>query len=462
MHIGEIHIFEKKGRKLLLDVNAAAFYGIDDVTEGTLNALSSPEDESALKKLQDKYGNEAVNQTIRQLRELGILSDKPEITRPLLPLEDCAVNDLALNVSHHCNLRCRYCYGDAGHYGGPAAQMTEKVGRAAVDFLLRESREEKKCHLLFFGGEPLLNFDLIRRLVPYALNEGEKSGKQVVFTVVTNGTLFSDEILDFFDQYRVWVEVSIDGPKDVHDALRVYADGHGSYDDIIPGVKKLMARRPGLVPARATVTHINPAFMETVLHLIDLGFGSVDIDVVSGNGGSWSITESDREIIEKEFDRAAEYYLDKVDRKEYFAFSPLTRVLDETFHPRKRRYHCGCGKNYLAVAPSGDIYACHRFVGRADYRMGHVSGTIDLNKRQMFLENSVDNREACRRCWARYFCGGGCNYQAVEATGSIAEPDRERCRLIRHLIELSMMIYSEMHSGNRAILNKIAALTRRP
>jgi uncharacterized protein len=461
MKLAEVHKFKLRGRTVLLDVSSSSLFQIDAVTDQILDSLRAPSDLSDLRGLESKYGPETVEQALADLREVGvILAEEPDIRSRPCP-EECEITNLALNVSHHCNLRCRYCYGDGGSYGGKRQYMDGPIARAAVDLLMRQSGGKSRCSILFFGGEPLMNLDVIGTCLQYGRLKAREQDKRLTFSVVTNGTLLTDEVLDYLDENGVWIEVSMDGTREIHDAMRVFPNGKGSYDAVIPGVNRLVSRRPGIVPARVTVTNQSLEFMDAVLHLLSLGFGSVAIDLVSGNDEEWSLDSDDLRVIEREYRKAAEYLLQKLKRGERFELSSLTEIIEAMLLPEKRHYHCGCGKSYIAVSPTGDIYACHRFVGDDRFLMGNVRDGLDKHVQRRFLRNNVDSREACRTCWARYFCGGGCNYQAVLATGDISAPDSSRCSIIKRTIELCMMIYCEVRRDNRPVLDRAAELVKR-
>jgi uncharacterized protein len=335
--------------------------------------------------------------------------------------------------------------------------MPLETALAGVDFLFRESGTQKEVSVIFFGGEPLLEMELMERVVPYIREKEGETSKKASLSLSTNGLLLTRETVDFLVKNRIGCQVSLDGPPEIHDRNRIFPDGRGSYEQVLSGVKRLLARRKGKAPVRATVSHGRVNIPAAVEHLLSLGFGSVHTEPSIGGPGETAITHEDVEAIREQHEILARFLVRRVREDRYFNFTNLVRHIRQTRLVRERLAHyCGAGRTYLALAQDGGFYPCHRFVGMEDYRMGGLREGPDWRLQKRILDLTVDERPVCRACWARYLCGGGCWKHAVDRNGDLAVPDEEvSCQIIRHSIECAMAINSELGVGDEEILSHL-------
>lgn len=470
--MGEVHAFERLGKKIVFNVETLFFYEADPVT---FDLISSPVrgDLTGLEPLIGRHGLHSVRNAVERLRAerfIRATTSSPRVRalpRPRRP------RSLELMVTHRCNLRCRYCYGsngssdwaDASHlYGDDGGDMSFETAARAVDWLIGVSGGQNKLNLVFFGGEPLLVFPLIRRIVEHADGRGRATDKSFSYSLSTNGLGLTEEVVDFLEQYRIGCQVSIDGPPSVHDRWRVAADGRGSYDRAIEGIRRLIARRPGRVPARATFSHDSVHLPEVVSHLFELGFGSVHVEPALGLDPGSCISEADLKTVEVQNEQLAALLIDRVRMNRIFHYTNLVRNVRQTRVVRNRRqHHCGAGRTYLAVSRDGSIFPCHRFVGLEDYRMGHVDEGLRFEAVERFHGRTVDRRPGCAKCWARYLCGGGCWKHAHDTHGNLDRPDEDRsCRIQKHLIECAMAVNTELRVQDAEILADAAETSVEP
>jgi uncharacterized protein len=327
-----------------------------------------------------------------------------------------------------------------------------------VDFLFEASGRLKDLSVIFFGGEPFLELDLMERAVEHVRKKEAETGKKAALSLSTNALLLRDDrVIDFLTRYQVGCQVSIDGPPEVQDRSRCLPDGSGSYAAILPGVKKLIARRPGRVPARATVCRGGVDLPAVVGHLLDLGFGSIHLEPARGSSGDLMVTPDDLEAMKRQNEALALFLVKNIRNNRVFNYSNLVKYIRQTRVVRERLAHyCGAGRTYFALSQDGAFYPCHRFVGLEDYRMGDLDAGLDLTLQRRILDLTVDNRPGCRECWARYLCGGGCWKHAVDAHGRLEMPDTEvSCVLIRHQIECAMAVNSELRVEDKDILSEL-------
>ncbi len=465
--LAEVHAFERLGRHVLFDVASMAFWEVSPIVHDVVRALAEDGDRD-LRGLAGRYRRRDLAVALARLRQAGLLDGpSPRPSRRSPPAPTPPVRTLELMVTHGCNLRCRYCYGadprpgweSAPHlFGSRASAMPWEVARAGVDFLLAASGRHRDLGLVFFGGEPLLELALIRRVTEYVRERETATAKRVQLSLSTNGTLLDAEAVDFLVANRVGCQVSIDGPAAVQDTNRASADGRGSYATLLPGVRRLIAARPGRVPARVTVASGPVDVPAIVDHLLGLGFGSVHVEPALGGCGAASLGEAEIAGLERQTERVAEKLIGSVFGDRVFDFTNLvrfvrsTRVVEERLH-----HHCGAGRGYLALSRDGAFYPCHRFVGMDEYRLGDLAHGLAESPRRRFTELTVEARPGCSACWARHLCGGGCWKHAVDATGGLERPDeRASCRLIRHQIECAMSINAALAVDDHAILGSAA------
>ena len=466
--LSEHHLFERFGKTILFNVATMLFYEITPVAAGILACVSANPDADPRRALKGKFSRAEIKSAIRSLEAEGFLRKEgspPPETPPALT-KRWGIRHLELMITHGCNMACRYCYGsdgttgDAGSahlYGSPLAGMAYETAVKGIDFLFHESGPRKEVSVIFFGGEPLLEFPLIERIVPYIRDKERETGKKADISLSSNGLLLDRKIVDFLAAQKIGCQISIDGPPEAHDRLRSLRDGSPSYEAVMIGVSHLMAARRGKVPARATLSRGATDALSVVEHLLSLGFGSVHLEPAIGRSGETAITSADVEAIKRQEEALALFLVKRVRENRYFNYSNLVKYIRQTRVVRERlAYYCGAARTYFALSRDGAFYPCHRFVGMEEYRMGDVDSGLDTRLRDRILGLTVDQRPYCRECWARYFCGGGCWKHAVDMSGTLEEPDHDlSCEITRHRIECALAINSELRVEDKDILSDL-------
>ncbi len=469
-----IHAYRNNGYNIVLDVNSGSVHVVDDVVydlvtiveeklKGRLGTAAAPDDETEVsqelkdslftdisqnKDIVSRYSQDDIKEAIEELLELRAsqvlyTDDVYENYVDDFQNRETVVKALCLNVAHDCNLRCKYCFADEGEYHGRKALMSEEVGKAALDFLVKNSGGRRNLEVDFFGGEPLLNWEVVKKLVEYGRSLEKEHNKNFRFTITTNGTLLNDEILSYVNKEMGNIVLSIDGRKEVNDAMRPRRGGQGSYDDIVPKYQKVAESRHQLrYFVRGTFTHNNLDFSEDVKHLVELGFKQISVEPVVAKPEDWySFKDEDIPVICEEYDKLAKYYIERHKEGKGFNFFHFNIDLEGGPCVAKRLSGCGSGCEYLGVTPWGDLYPCHQFVGNEDFIMGNVFDGITRNDiRDKFKKSNVYSRPECEKCFARYYCSGGCAANAYNFNGDINATYKHGCELQRKRIECAIMI----------------------
>ena len=454
-----IHKYLLNGYNIVLDVNSGAVHVVDDVTSDLLDILDLPiTDDSEgelVEKLQHKYTVEQITeayQDVRELMEMDQLFSEDTYGDYATKMVSGPVKAMCLHIAHDCNLRCKYCFASTGEYGGKRALMSAEVGKKAIDYLLKYSYGRKNLELDFFGGEPTMNFDAVKEVVAYARSKEQEYGKNFRFTITTNGVLLDDEKIDFINREMYNCVLSLDGRKEINDAIRPTVNGKGSYDLIVPKYQKLVEARRKCADnrnqyyVRGTFTKKNLDFTQDVLHLFDLGFDQVSVEpVVSPEYQDYAITEEDLPRIFQEYEALAKTVLQLKKEGKKFNFFHFMIDLDQGPCAIKRLRGCGCGNEYVAVTPEGDVYPCHQFVGMDDWKMGSVlDQSLDLEKKDYFAKTNVYTKEDCKNCWAKFYCSGGCNANSLQYAGDVRKSHRISCELEKKRLECAIMIQAAM------------------
>lgn len=467
LNLAEFHHFRRFGKNIIFNVETMLFYEVSPVVYAIADLLAEEFPPDPIPSLKNDYPQEEIRNAVSTLMQEGFLLAEGRQSPPPRLVKRSGIRHLELMVTHACNLRCRYCYGslaaegwqEAPHlYGADRSGMSLETALKGVDYLLAASGKLQDLSVIFFGGEPLLELPLMERVAAHVRAKEAETGKKVDLSLSTNALLLQDQrVVDFLVHNQVGCQVSIDGPQALHDRSRCLPDGSGSYEAILPGVKNLLAKRPGRVPARATICHGQVDLPAVLEHLLSLGFGSVHLEPARGSSGDLLVTPEDVEAIKRQNETLALYLVRSVRKNRVFNYSNLVKYIRQTRVVRQRLAHyCGAGRTYFALSQDGAFYPCHRFVGLDDYRMGDLDSGLDLNLQRRILDLTVDNRPGCRDCWARYLCGGGCWKHAVDAHGSLETPDLEvSCALIRHQIECAMAINSELRVEDKEILSEL-------
>jgi len=438
------------GLNIVLDVNSGAVHVVDDIVFEILDFYEGKNKNTSeiAKALEGKYSKQSITEAIEEISELEkndmlFSEDIYEDIIPKIEKRNPVVKALCLHIAHDCNLKCRYCFAEEGEYHGKRSLMSFDTGKKAIDFLIKASGTRKNLEVDFFGGEPLMNFDTVKRIVDYARSVEKADNKNFRFTITTNGILLNDDILEYINQNMHNVVLSIDGRKEVNDNMRIRAGGQGSYDSIVPKFKKVAeSRNQKDYYVRGTFTRNNLDFSKDIEHLADLGFKQISVEpVVADEKESYSLRKEDLPVIFEEYERLAKEMLKR--KKDGSDFNFFHFMIDLTGGPcvTKRLVGCGSGSEYLAVTPEGDIYPCHQFVGMERFKMGNVyKGDIDAKIRAEFENRNVYSKPECKKCWAKFYCSGGCVANSFNTHGDFVTPYEIGCELQKKRTECAIMI----------------------
>lgn len=441
-----LHKYEQNGLKIVVDVNSGAVHVVDQLTWDMLDYYPDSVG-NIIEKLGDKYQECNIREAwseISELKKQGLLySDDAYMDKVLKEKRETHTKALCLNIAHDCNIRCGYCFASTGDYHGGRKLMPFSVASKAIDFLLDTSGSRKRLEVDFFGGEPLMNFDVVRETVLYARERQKEYGKRIGFTITTNGTLLNNEISEFINENMDNIVLSIDGRKKVNDRMRKFIDGSGTYDNIMPKIKSLVeSRGDKSYYIRGTFTANNLDFCSDVLHLADEGFKEISIEpVVAEKERGYALKEEHLSRIYQEYDKLADKYIEYNESGKSFRYYHFLMDLDGGPCIYKRVSSCGSGVEYFAVTPDGELYPCHQFVGRQGYLMGDVwKGVTNKELQKKFSENTVYHKEKCRECWARFYCSGGCQANAAAFNNNLKDPYDLECKLQKKRIECAIMV----------------------
>ena len=443
-----VHQYKNNGYDIVLDVNSGAIHVVDDVTYDVIALYEGHTREEIVNSLRERYPETEVEEA---LDEVQMLVDNEELfTKDTyenyimdFKKRPTVVKALCLHIAHDCNLACQYCFAEEGEYHGRRALMSFEVGKKALDFLIANSGNRRNLEVDFFGGEPLMNWQVVKDLVAYGREQEKLHDKKFRFTLTTNGVLLNDEVMEFCNREMGNVVLSIDGRKEVHDKMRPFRKGAGSYDLIVPKFQQFAeSRHQDKYYVRGTFTHYNLDFSEDVLHLADLGFKQISVEpVVAEPKEPYAIREEDLPKLFEEYDKLAVEMIRRHKSGEDFNFFHFIIDLEGGPCVAKRLSGCGSGTEYLAVTPWGDFYPCHQFVGNEKFLLGNVDeGILNTDIRDEFKCCNVYAKEKCRKCFARFYCSGGCAANAYNFSGDICGAYDIGCELQKKRIECAIMI----------------------
>ena len=450
-----VHQYQLNGYNIVLDTCSGSVHVVDEVAYDVIAMYPEHTADEIVAAMMAKYGDreDVTEADLRQciddvasLKESGKLwsPDTYENLAFDFKNRNTVVKALCLHVAHSCNLSCSYCFASQGRYHGDRALMSFEVGKRAMDFLIENSGSRRNLEVDFFGGEPSLNFGTVEKLVEYARSQEEPHNKKFRFTVTTNGVHLTDEMIDFINKEMYNVVLSIDGRKEVNDRMRVRVDGSGSYDRIIPNFKKLVEKRPKNKDwyVRGTYTKYNLDFSNDVMHLYDLGFDQISVEPVMADPSEpYAITEADLPRIFKEYEILSEKIQKIRDEGKFINFFHFMIDLDQGPCAIKRLRGCGSGNEYVSVTPDGDIYPCHQFVGITEFKMGNLyEGTFNEEMKDMFAHAHVYNKPECKKCWAKFYCSGGCNANNYIYAGDIHNAHKLSCQIQKKRLECAIMM----------------------
>lgn len=449
-----IHQYQLNNYNIVLDTCSGSIHIVDPVAYDVISMYPEKSEEEIVSAILKKYEKDNISKNdvleciadIKALQAQGKLYSPDtfaEIAGTFKEKSGDVIKALCLHVAHTCNLNCSYCFASQGKYHGDRALMSFEVGKRALDFLIENSGSRTNLEVDFFGGEPLMNWDVVKELVKYARSQEGPCHKNFRFTLTTNGMLIDDDVIDFANKEMSNVVLSLDGRKEIHDRLRVDYAGNGSYDRIVPKFQELVKSRGGKnYYMRGTFTHANPDFTKDIFHMSDLGFTELSMEpVVASPDDPAALTASDIEIVKGQYEILAKEMLRR--EKEGRPITFYHYMLDLTEGPciYKRISGCGSGTEYMAVTPWGDLYPCHQFVGDEKYKLGDIwNGVTNHSLREQFRSCNAYSRSECNDCWAKFYCSGGCAANAYHASGSIQGTYEPGCELFKKRIECAIMM----------------------
>jgi len=442
-----IHKYCQNGTYMLLDVNSGIMNVIDKMTYDILDVYNGSNRDKVLEKFISIYAQKDIEQVLDELDEL---IKKEMLFAPMcesfevVAEEEPVIKSLCLNIAHDCNLRCKYCFASTGDYDTHKRElMSFDVAKHAVDLLIESTKNKRQhCEIDFFGGEPLMNFDVVKQTISYIREQEMIHDKIFKLSLTTNGMLLDDEKISYLTDNHISLILSLDGRPEVHDRMRPDVGGHGSYKRCAENQVKAAERRNGEeYYVRGTYTKYNLDFTEDVRHMADLGFKGLSMEPVVGDDLSYAITEEDLPEIYSEYDRLTNFYLKRYNEGRPFVYYHFIMDLYRGPCIAKRLRGCGAGHEYMCVVPNGDIYPCHQFVGQDGYVIGNVyAGVTDQKLPKIFRDTHVLNKPTCVKCWAKFFCSGGCHANNIKYGGAIETPYELSCHIQKKRIECAMYI----------------------
>ena len=456
-----IHKYFLNGYYIVLDVNSGAVHVVDklfyDMLDQVEPELPAECPQSVIDAFAKDYSEDAIRETYGEmvaLKENGQLFTEDDYAQFANMMVSSPIKALCLNIAHDCNLRCEYCFAGKGDYCQGRMLMTEEVGKAAIDYLLHYSQGRHNLEVDFFGGEPTINFDVVKKVVEYARSKEKEFDKKFRFTITTNGLILNDDMMDFINREMYNVVCSVDGRKEINDRVRARVDGSGCYDAIIPHFQELIRRREASgndenwqYYVRGTFTKYNKDFGNDVMHMFDLGFDQISFEpVVADAKQPYALTYEDLPDVFAEYERLSKLIIEnKKSAGKHFNFYHFMIDLDQGPCAIKRLRGCGCGNEYVAITPDGDVYPCHQFAGDAKWKMGNVFDlSINKEMKDNFARATVYHKPKCQECWAKFYCSGGCNANNWQYMGNILDSFDFACEMEKKRLECAIMIQAAL------------------
>ena len=456
-----IHKYFLNGYYIVLDVNSGAVHVVDklfyDMLDQVEPELPAECPQSVIDAFAKDYSEDAIRETYGEmvaLKENGQLFTEDDYAQFANMMVSSPIKALCLNIAHDCNLRCEYCFAGKGDYCQGRMLMTEEVGKAAIDYLLHYSQGRHNLEVDCFGGEPTINFDVVKKVVEYARSKEKEFDKKFRFTITTNGLILNDDMMDFINREMYNVVCSVDGRKEINDRVRARVDGSGCYDAIIPHFQELIRRREASgndenwqYYVRGTFTKYNKDFGNDVMHMFDLGFDQISFEpVVADAKQPYALTYEDLPDVFAEYERLSKLIIEnKKSAGKHFNFYHFMIDLDQGPCAIKRLRGCGCGNEYVAITPDGDVYPCHQFVGHEEWKMGNVFDlSINKEMKDNFARATVYHKSKCQECWAKFYCSGGCNANNWQYMGNILDSFDLACEMEKKRLECAIMIQAAL------------------
>ena len=442
-----IHKYTMYDTNIVLDVSSGAVHVFDDAAYDVVDFYETKTKEQIIEALSQKYDGQAVLDAYDEIAKLeseGLLFSEDVYSDAIKTWErKPVVKALCLHICHDCNLRCKYCFASTGSFGGHRTMMDAETGKKAIDFLIEKSAGRRNLEVDFFGGEPLMNFEVVKQIVEYARIREKEANKNIRFTITTNALLLNEDNKEYINKNMHNVVLSIDGRKETNDRMRSRVDGSGCYDSILPKIKDMAdSRDQNNYYVRGTFTRENLDFSEDVLHLADEGFKQISVEpVVAAKDSGYDIREQDLDKLFSEYEHLASEYVKRGKTNEAFNFFHFMIDLKQGPCIIKRLGGCGSGHEYLAVTPEGDLYPCHQFVGDENFKMGNVhEGVFNTDFQQNFQKSNVYSKKDCSECWAKFYCSGGCAANAYQFNKDINVPYKIGCELEKKRVECAIWI----------------------
>ena len=441
-----IHKFYLNDKYIILDIASGSVHVVDKIIYDLVDDFENMTKSEIVEKYKKEYEEELIAEAldeIKILKEEGLLFSEDQTFLKEHYNEANIIKAACLHVAHDCNLSCNYCFASQGNFKGQRELMNEEVGKRALDFLIENSGNRRNIELDFFGGEPLMNFDLVKKLVAYGRKIEKEHNKHFRFTITTNGVLLSDDKIDFINENMDNVVLSLDGRKDINDCMRPTVNGKGSYDIIVPKFRKLVEKRGDKdYYIRGTFTNNNLDFSEDLKTFYEEGFEKTSIEpVVTDEKEPYAIREEHLEKILQEYEKLSKDYMEIRKTDKDFLFFHFMIDLNQGPCAVKRSVGCGAGSEYVAITPEGDVYPCHQFVGEEEFKLGDIfNGIKNTELRDEFKSTNIYTKKSCPTCWARYYCSGGCHANAFYSNGNIKEPFEIGCKMEKKRIECAISI----------------------
>lgn len=445
-----IHKFFLNNRYIVLDVYSGAVHVVDGIVYDILDYYKTDSLEEIKETLKEKYHISQIEEAYEEIKTLekeGLLYSDEIDTNNINYNTDNVIKAMCLHVAHDCNLRCKYCFASQGDFKGQRLLMDLEVGKRALEFLCENSDKRRNLEVDFFGGEPLMNFEVVKELVSYGREIEKKYNKHFRFTITTNGVLLDEEKIDYINKNMDNVVLSIDGRREINDIMRKTITGKGSYDVILPKIKDFVDKRGDKdYYIRGTFTSYNLDFSKDALHFYEQGFKKISIEpVVTSPDMDYALKEEHLEEILSEYEKFSKEYIDIKKKDKEFLFFHFMIDLNQGPCLAKRSIGCGAGSEYIAVTPEGDIYPCHQFVGEEKFKLGDIfNGITNVEKREEFKKANVFNKEECHNCWAKFYCSGGCHANAYYTNKDILKPYKLGCEMEKKRIECAISILANL------------------
>ncbi|MEN8906615.1 MAG: thioether cross-link-forming SCIFF peptide maturase [Clostridiales bacterium] len=445
-----IYKYTMFGDNIVFDINSNSVYNFDNISYDLVDKVKKYNKSEIIDLFKNKYSKEEIEETLEEIDQLideGYLYSK---SADVLPDFDKSSNvkALCLHVAHTCNLRCKYCFADEGKYNLSKILMDYETAKKSIDFVIKSSGNRKNIEIDFFGGEPLMNFDVVKETVSYARSLEKSKNKNFRFTITTNGLLLNEDNIKYLNENMSNIVLSIDGRKRIHDNMRIDTKNNGSYDKILSNFKKIAKLRDQKdYYVRGTFTRYNLDFSQDVIHLLNEGFKQISVEpVVSDSNSGFEIREKDIEKIFEEYEKLAKKYVSNCKKGKEFNFFHFMIDLDSGPCVLKRSSGCGAGFDYLAVSPDGDIYPCHQFVGKEEFKMGNVyKDSVNEKIENKFKNSNIYTKKDCDDCWAKFLCSGGCSANSYLFNKNIDIPYNISCKMQRKRLECALWIKTQIY-----------------